>query len=240
MTDIWFRLRTSLGRHIGNRLVQILLHMKTDAHFSRLYGDFHFGESLDRYAIKGLAQESGKIYGAVAYFLKSLPSPPANLFLPGENNQVKPAYARLLNLDVGRIVTAGILQDMDVRWNFEEDPPLLWQYDCIVSQSMLEHLLDPYKHVRDCVTLLRPGGHLILHTMMPGFNYHRYPIDCMRFYPDWFEEIAKRMALIVVDKYIHNARITYLFRKSPFVQHETSQPGDAPISPAMSSDARRP
>jgi len=214
MNDFLFNLRAAVGRRIGNRLVQLLLHMKTDHLFTELYGDFHLGRSFDRRAIKGLAQESGKIYGGIVHFLLSLPRPPASLFLPGENNAVKPVYASLLNIAREQIVTAGVLDDMDVRWDFEKDPPMREQYDCIVSQSMLEHLIDPYKHVRDCAALLKPGGHMILHTMMPGFNYHRYPVDCVRFYPDWFEEVAKRLSLAVADKYIHNARITYLYRKA--------------------------
>lgn len=213
MNNFLFNLRAAVGKRIGNRLVQLLLHMKTDHLFAELYGDFHLGSSFDRQAIKGLAQESGKIYGGIVHFLSLLPHLPASLFLPGENNTVKPVYAGLLNIAPEQIVTAGVLDDMDVRWNFEEDPPLRDQFECIVSQSMLEHLIDPYKHVRDCASLLKPGGHMILHTMMPGFNYHRYPVDCVRFYPDWFEEVAKRLALVVADKYIHNARITYFFRK---------------------------
>ena len=207
------RLRAAIGNHIGNRWVQLLLALKTEYRFAELYGDFHLGESYDHQAIKGLAQESGKIYGGIVRFLGSLPAAPESLFLPGENNAVKPAYARLLNLSPQQITTAGILDDMDVQWNFEEDPAVQRQYDCIVSQSMIEHLIDPYKHIRDCASLLKPGGHMILHTVMPGFNYHRHPIDCMRFYPDWFEELSKRLGLEVVDKYVHNSRITYLYRK---------------------------
>jgi len=213
MNSFLFNLRAALGKRIGNRLIQILLHMKTDHLFAKLYGDFNFGKSFDRQAIKGLAQESGKIYGGIIHFLLSLPSPPTSVFLPGENNAVKPVYASLLNIAQEKIITAGILEGMDVAWNFEDSPPVNTQYDCIVSQSMLEHLIDPYKHVRDCASLLKPGGHMILHTMMPGFNYHRYPVDCMRFYPDWFEEVSKRLSLEVAGKYIHNSRITYCYRK---------------------------
>jgi len=213
MNSLLFNLRAVIGKRIGNRLVQLLLHLKTDHLFTQLYGDFHLGSSFDRQAIKGLAQESGKIYGGIVHFLLSLPRPPSSLLLPGENNTVKPVYAGLLNIPVENIVTAGVLSDMDIQWNFEQDPPIGEHYDCIVSQSMLEHLIDPYKHIRDCTSLLNPGGHMILHTMMPGFGYHRYPVDCMRFYPDWFEEVAKRVSLTVADKYIHNARITYVLRK---------------------------
>ena len=214
MNSFMFKLRAVLGRRLGSSLVQLLLALKTEWRFAELYGDFHFGRSFNRYAIKGLAQESGKIYGAIVKFLKEIPEPLTNMLLPGENNAVKPVYASLLKVDNSRILTAGVLSDMDVQWNFEQEPPTIGPFDCIVSQSMLEHLIDPYKHVRDCVALLRPGGYLILHTMMPGFNYHRYPVDCFRFYPDWFEEIAQRLELQISDKYIHNSRITYKFRKS--------------------------
>lgn len=215
MNTLMLRLRSAIGRRLGNRWVQLLLALKTEWRFAELYGDFHFGRSFDRYAIKGLAQESGKIYGAIVKFLDEIPEPLTRVLLPGENNAVKPVYAQLLKMDASRIITAGVLSDMDVQWNFEEEPPAVGPFDCIVSQSMLEHLIDPYKHVRDCVALLRPGGWLVVHTMMPGFNYHRYPVDCFRFYPDWFEEVAKRLGLEVQDRYIRNSRITYKFRKAP-------------------------
>ena len=48
---------------------------------------------------------------------------------------------------------------------------------------------------------------------MSGFNYHRYPVDCVRFYPDWFEEVAKRVGLQVQDKHIRNSGITYKYKK---------------------------
>lgn len=213
MNSLGFKLRTAVGRRLGNRWVQLLLALKTEWRFAELYGDFHFGESLDRHAVKNLPQESGKIYGALVKFLAEIPTPVTRMLLPGENNAVKPVYAQLLKLDASAILTAGVLQDMDVQWNFEHDPPAVGEFDCIVSQSMLEHLIDPYKHVRDCIRLLRPGGWLVIHTMMPGFGYHRYPVDCFRFYPDWFEEVAKRLNLEVSDKHIRHSRITYKLRK---------------------------
>ena len=87
------------------------------------------------------------------------------------------------------------------------------KFDAIVSQAMLEHLLNPYKHVVDLSQMLNPGGKLILHTHIPGFKYHRYPIDCVRFYPDWFETIAERLDLLVYDRYIGDLRICYTLQK---------------------------
>lgn len=213
MNSLFSSLRSAIGRRIGSRWIQLLLALKTEWKFAELYGDFHFGKSFNNYAIKGLAQESGKIYGAVVKFLKDIPEPITSILLPGENNAVKPVYADLLKVTPDKIITVGILDDMDVEWNFEQDPPAIGPFQCIVSQSMIEHLLDPYKHMRDCAALLAQGGYLVVHTVMPGFNYHRYPIDCLRFYPDWFEEVAKRIGFSVQDRYIHNSRITYKFYK---------------------------
>ena len=78
---------------------------------------------------------------------------------------------------------------------------------------MLEHLVDPYKHVADLIALLNTGGMLILHTHIPGFKYHRYPVDCIRFYPDWFEEVATRTNCQVLDRYIGELRICYTLQK---------------------------
>lgn len=214
MNSLMFRFRSALGHRLGSRWIQLVLALKTEWRFAEIYGDFRLGQSMDKYAIKGLAQESGKIYGAIVKFLLDTPEPLTSVLLPGENNAVKQVYAELLKIDQERIVTAGVLSDMDVNWNFEQDPPAIGTFQCIVSQSMIEHLLDPYKHIRDCASLLQPGGYLVVHTVMPGFNYHRYPIDCFRFYPDWFEEVAKRVGLSVLDRHIRNSRITYKYQKA--------------------------
>jgi SAM-dependent methyltransferase len=136
------------------------------------------------------------------------------MLLPGEYNAVKPIYAGAFGLAAERIVTAGLHPDMDHRWNYEQDPPAgLGPFDCIVSQAMIEHLVDPYRHLRDCAGLLAPGGHLVVHTVLPGFTYHRHPVDCLRFFPDWFEEVGRRLGLAVADRVIHDGHIVYKYRR---------------------------
>ena len=81
------------------------------------------------------------------------------------------------------------------------------QFDLIISQAILEHLLNPYKHMYDLASLLAPKGFLIIHTVCPGHPYHRHPIDACRFYPDWFEEIAKRLNLNIIKKRIKDNKL---------------------------------
>ena len=77
----------------------------------------------------------------------------------------------------------------------------------------IEHLVDPFGHVTALFELLGSGGTLIVQTVIPGFPYHRYPVDCVRFFPDWFELVAARVGAEVVGRYCDDLRICYSFRR---------------------------
>lgn len=114
---------------------------------------------------------------------------------------------------------------MDYRWNYDLAPPdTIPQVNLIASHAMIEHITDPYLHVSSCYRLLSPGGHAIFHTVMPGFQYHRYPVDCLRFFPDWFEEVALRLGAKVVMRVIStDAHIVYCLHK-PATDLEQAHP----------------
>lgn len=57
------------------------------------------------------------------------------------------------------------------------------------------------------------GGLIIIHSVMPGYTYHRYPIDTVRFFPDWFEVSAERLGLKVVKKFRRDFHLIYLFER---------------------------
>lgn len=182
--------------------------------FQEHYGDFDYGSDYESMTVRGLANESGMISGVVVKAIKFLPRP-ESILLAGENNAVKPRYEEVCGLKRDNIFTVGLSDNVDYQWNFEEDPPEIPLMECIISQAILEHLLDPYKHVKDLWKLLKKGGMLHLYTVIPGFQYHRYPVDCLRFYPDWFEETAKRLGAEIAYKYlgIGETKIYYVFKK---------------------------
>lgn len=126
--------------------------------------------------VSGLVSESNIVRGELVHLADEIRESVTSLLLPGENNRNKAVYARLFALEESAISTAGLMPETDFCWNFEEDPPPAGQVSCVMSQAMLEHLIAPYKHICDCYRLLEPGGHLIIHTVMPGFHYHRYPV----------------------------------------------------------------
>jgi SAM-dependent methyltransferase len=65
------------------------------------------------------------------------------------------------------------------------------KFDLILNQSMLEHVYDPVSALRNIVDLLENEGICILNTVVPGFQYHGFPRDYFRFYPDWFIDAEK-------------------------------------------------
>lgn len=193
---------------IGTKLAVRKLRRKTYPLFRRHYGDFHFDEEWRGTTARIVGNESGIVFGRVVSMLSEVSV--ARVLLAGESAAAKPVYGDILG--TGEITTAGLHDDADVAWNFEQETPELGRFDCIVSHAIIEHLIDPYGHVRALIGLLEPGGYLVIYTVLPGFPYHRHPVDCLRFFPDWFEEVAKRHDLTVRDKYIGDEHIVYLFQ----------------------------
>jgi len=182
-----------------------------------VYGDFLDGQQCSHEATSNPSGESGQITGEFVHAIRAVVSPSDVMLLPGERRAAREAYSQISDIPVERILTAGLHEDMDFSWNYEHAPPTdIPKVDLIASHAMIEHLINPYRHVMDCHDLLNPGGHMIFHTVIPGFQYHRYPIDCLRFFPDWFEEIAKRLGAEVVSRSLSTtAHIVYTLRKSP-------------------------
>ena len=89
----------------------------------------------------------------------------------------------------------------DVLWNMYEEPPASLKpgsFSSIICQATLEHVHDPIGVLRRLVALLGPSGYLYIHTQTPGFQYHPFPRDYLRFYPDWFQDISLTIPAVEV------------------------------------------
>jgi hypothetical protein len=176
--------------------------------FEKSYGEFD-KNNYNSFAILNLPSESGFYWGELIKWSADI-NPKCVLFV-GENKDT----AKILKdkINASKVLTAG-LSDVDYKWNFEEDYPVIEEkVDLIVSQAIFEHLLNPYKHLHDLTNLISSEGHIVIHTVMPGFPYHRYPIDSIRFFPDWFEEVAKKFELRIIRRRIQDTHIFYMYQK---------------------------
>jgi hypothetical protein len=195
-------------------LTLFLLNLETKKQFANNYGNFHRERDLRDYRQINPTSEGGAILGEVVCFTSSVEVGQGKILFAGDRNDVKEIWSKYFLKE--QMVTCG-LHEMDHLWNFEESPPRSlrsMKFRLIVSQAMIEHLIDPYGHVCDLVSLLDQGGILVVHSVLPGFFYHRVPIDCFRFYPDWFETIATRLGLAILDKQISVFNITYKLQKT--------------------------
>ena len=80
----------------------------------------------------------------------------------------------------------------DVIWNLYEEPPAQLQphsFNSIVCQATVEHLHDPVGVLRRLAGLQSSGGRLYLHSHTPGFEYHGFPNDYLRYWPEWFRDM---------------------------------------------------
>lgn len=83
--------------------------------------------------------------------------------------------------------------DLNLKQNFNSN------YDVVLSQALLEHVSNPFMAVENFVDLLKKDGIIVLHTHNCKMPYHGYPIDCVRFQKDWFEDLPKYLPVEMVD-----------------------------------------
>ena len=160
------------------------------------------------YQLDNLPNESKFYFGHIIKWSQDLR--PNYVLLAGERNDMSPIIAESIGAKI--VLTTG-LRDADFIWDFNKITPINKTFDLIISQSILEHILDPFGFVRSLVSLLNREGHLILHSVLPPFPYHRVPIDCLRFFPDWFEAISKKLDIDIIHKAKWDLHLIYMYRR---------------------------
>lgn len=208
---LWRRIRWAILNAVTgivpSKLARIRANQKTNRAIMREYGDLEPDMDWRSISFKGLENESREISGPVVKTINDIAEPINSILLAGEAAAARPLYAKLTDTPTDLITTAGLHPDADYVWDFEQSPPEIGRFQCTVSYAILEHLIDPYRHVRALVGLMEPGGNLVIFTVSSGFPYRRHPIDCLRFFPDWFETVANRLGLIIADRYYGSERI---------------------------------
>lgn len=96
----------------------------------------------------------------------------------GSLREVAPPGVRYIGVDfvVGKGVDVVLTDPYSLP--FESD-----SVDVIVSSSCLEHSEMFWLSFTECLRILKPDGLLFINVPSNG-AFHRYPVDCWRFYPD--------------------------------------------------------
>jgi SAM-dependent methyltransferase len=120
--------------------------------------------------------------------------------LTSEDNKIKTIMCDLYP-DVS-FVTTDYFTDLqsgttDVVWDVCFPSPeqlAAGTFSSIVSNALMEHLIDPTAAFANMLLLLKPTGYLYALTHTPSFPLHRYPRDYVRFHHDYFEDLPKYLA----------------------------------------------
>lgn len=171
------------------------------------------------YQLSGLPNESRMYHGPLIKWAADLK--PSQVLLAGEKWLMTPIIKEAVGADL--VVTTG-LEDADHIWDFNQDLPESFRfngtaYDVAICQAILEHIYNPYHFIEELACLIKDNGHMLFHTHTPGFGEHRYPIDCLRYFPDWFEAIAVPLELDVVRWAERNNHIFVMYRVRPTQCH---------------------
>ncbi len=96
----------------------------------------------------------------------------------GSLREVAPQGARYIGVDfvVGKGVDVVLTDPYSLPFDSES-------VDVVVTSSCLEHSEMFWLSFNECLRVLKPSGLLFINVPSNG-AFHRYPVDCWRFYPD--------------------------------------------------------
>lgn len=86
------------------------------------------------------------------------------------------------------------------------------EYDIVISANVIEHVKKIWRWIPELVRVTKQGGHVV--TVNPvSWNYHAYPVDCWRIYPDGMTALYEDFGLTVELTKFENLESAYLFNK---------------------------
>jgi SAM-dependent methyltransferase len=145
---------------------------------------------------------SGGYHGILKQWWEFYGEHTSQWLLISENTNVKQEFKNAYPLK--EFKTLEFYEEMnsnaDLQFNLCEEIPndRIEQFDMIVCQATFEHLYNPVTALKNLANLLSLGGIVVIHTHVPGFQYHQYPRDYFRFFPDWFIDAEKFVGDIIL------------------------------------------
>ena len=88
------------------------------------------------------------------------------------------------------------------------------RFGLIICQTTLEHVYDPYGAMRNMTSLLEPNGIILIHTHNMKMPIHRHPRDYFRFIIDWFQDIAIKLGIEVLEIHEESEHFFAAYKKT--------------------------
>ena len=88
------------------------------------------------------------------------------------------------------------------------------QYDSVFSQALIEHVCNPFMAIQNMASLCNTGGIIVIHTVSLRFGIHRFPVDCVRFLPDFWTEMCKYVDIELIDYQMFKQHVFVTYKKT--------------------------
>lgn len=189
------------------------IHVETKeskTHYNELYSRSNQSWNLDKddYFIGGafrVSNLSGGYHGILKqYWNFYLTKKNPNVLLISESDKVKQEFNTFYSewiidtIDLYPEINVDKTQPNIVGDICSQTNPLTKKYDLIINQATIEHVYNPFQAMYNLSNALELDGILITHTHPPGFGYHRYPNDYIRFMKDWWYDLPKYIDGIIL------------------------------------------
>ena len=142
---------------------------------------------------------SGGIHGTLIQYIKRHYQPGDSLLLAGENENVIPIFRYYLP-ELGTIDNLGYSGDRDCEYfDLNLIRGFTPTYNICFSQAVLEHVCMPNNVIQNLADYTLEDGYIVLHTHNQCRPYHPYPIDCLRFFMDFFVDLQNYLPIVLIE-----------------------------------------
>ncbi len=116
----------------------------------------------------------------------------ANISNTGCYRTLLPEGYHYTGLDLGPGENVDVVIEDPYNYPFEDST-----FDAVMCGQVLEHCKNPFKLIKECARVLKPGG-VFLGAAPFIWEQHRVPVDCWRILPDGWEALFDHAGLITV------------------------------------------
>lgn len=152
--------------------------------------------------------ESGGFHGELFDYLKQYGKQDGSVYLVSETEKVIPVFQdyfpEITFVIAEKFVDLNVLQP-----TFKTKSKV----DVVFAQALLEHICRPCVAIENFCGMVKSGGYIILHTHNNNMGYHAYPVDCCRFFKDYFVALCKYLPVKVSEYDEWNEHIAVCYRR---------------------------
>jgi len=123
-----------------------------------------------------------------------------SLLLVGEPKDCIPVFKEHFNnlIDIDIFGTSGEKGEY-YEYDLNKLMSVKKKYSMVFCQAVLEHVCRPSIFVENLVNFTKDRGFITCMSVGPKFGYHAFPIDCVRFFRDFYVDLQRYLPIDLIE-----------------------------------------